>query len=88
MDDKAQVLVAVQPLHKCTIQHKIWFATVFSLKNYHRCLAEFDTKLLQHLPQHSTLYSIERFLEVNKTTKQLASFPFQSCLPLFVVQGP
>ena len=45
-----------------------------------------DTKLPQHLPQYSTWYNIERFLEVDKITKQLASFPFQSGLPLFVNQ--
>ena len=43
-----------------------------------------DTKLLQHLAQHSMWYSINRFFEVDKTAKQLASFPFQSFLPLFV----
>ena len=47
-----------------------------------------DTKLFQHLPQHSTRYSIESFLETNKTTTQLASFSLLSCPSLFVYQRP
>ena len=39
-----------------------------------------NTEFLQHLPQHSMRYSIERLPGVNKATVQLASFPFLSSL--------
>ena len=47
-----------------------------------------NTKFFQHLPQHSTWYSIKSFLEINNTTIQLASFPFLLCPSLFVLQRP
>ncbi len=36
-----------------------------------------DTKFLQHLPQHSTRYSIKRLPEVHEAAVQLASFSFR-----------
>ncbi|DBA82775.1 TPA: hypothetical protein ACH3X1_007003 [Trebouxia sp. C0004] len=45
-----------------------------------------NTKFLQHLPQPSTMYNIERFPEVHKAAVQLASFPFLSRLFLFINQ--
>ncbi|DBA92182.1 TPA: hypothetical protein ACH3X1_015895 [Trebouxia sp. C0004] len=40
-----------------------------------------NTKFLQHLPQHSTGYSIERFLKSTKQQYSLPAFPF--CLDCF-----
>ena len=43
-----------------------------------------NTKLLEHLPQHSTRYSFECFPEIHKAAVQLASFLFLSRLSLFI----
>ncbi len=47
-----------------------------------------NTKLFQHLPQHSTRYSVKRFAEVHNAAVQLASFPFLSKLFIFINQRP